>query len=219
MPITRVPNAPPSVEGVINLRGRIIPVIDLRKKFGITPAAEKVDERIIVVELGGDGRVLGFTVDRVNQVLRLGRDIVDRFVAAFTAADVGALHALLVEDVDATVFPAGVGRGADHLIEAGWIRGSLFHHDPECEASGRPYPSRLSVEVIGGEPVVLVERAERGGDEMLLEEVWRFEGEEGRIHRVQDYCFCPDLVAWIGHQAGLPTRSAGYQFGVVIGAE
>ena len=77
MPITRVPNSPPSVEGVINLRGRIIPVIDLRKRFGITPTTEAADERIIVVEVGEQGRVLGFTVDRVNQVLRLNREIVD----------------------------------------------------------------------------------------------------------------------------------------------
>jgi purine-binding chemotaxis protein CheW len=77
MPITRVPNSPPSVEGVINLRGRIIPVIDLRKRFGQKPAEDATDARIIVVEVGTAGRVLGFTVDRVNQVLRLSRDIVD----------------------------------------------------------------------------------------------------------------------------------------------
>ncbi len=77
MPITRVPNSPPSVEGVINLRGRIIPVIDLRKRFGQKPGSDAGDARIIVVEVGTAGRVLGFTVDRVNQVLRLSRDIVD----------------------------------------------------------------------------------------------------------------------------------------------
>lgn len=77
MPITCVPHSPPSVEGVINLRGRIIPVIDLRKRFGIQPSADTSDARIIVVEVGDEARVLGFTVDRVHEVLRLDASIVD----------------------------------------------------------------------------------------------------------------------------------------------
>ena len=89
MPITRVPNAPESVEGVINLRGRIIPVVDLRKKFGMEDTTDSADTRIIVVEVGDAGRVLGFMVDRVNQVLRLSRDIVDPApsVTSATSAD------------------------------------------------------------------------------------------------------------------------------------
>lgn len=77
MPITRVPHAPASVEGVINLRGRIIPVIDMRKRFGLEPAADQGDARIIVVEVGAESRVIGFTVDRVHEVLRLDASIVD----------------------------------------------------------------------------------------------------------------------------------------------
>jgi len=79
MPITRVPQSPEFVEGVINLRGRVIPVVDLRRRFDIETHAETGDERIIVVEIGGAGeaRVLGFTVDRVNRVLRISRDIVE----------------------------------------------------------------------------------------------------------------------------------------------
>ncbi len=77
MPITRVPHAPASVEGVINLRGRIIPVINMRKRFGLAPAADQGDARIIVVEVGPEGRVIGFTVDRVHEVLRLDASIVD----------------------------------------------------------------------------------------------------------------------------------------------
>ena len=76
MQITRVPQSPPDVEGVINLRGRIIPVIDLRKRFGIEAASEHGnDSRIIVVEVGG--RVLGFIVDRVHEVLRIDGSIVE----------------------------------------------------------------------------------------------------------------------------------------------
>ena len=75
MQITAVPQSPPFVEGVINLRGKIIPVIDLRKRFGLPPAEDTSDARIIVVEVAQ--RVIGFTVDRVNEVLRIAADIVD----------------------------------------------------------------------------------------------------------------------------------------------
>lgn len=79
MQITRVPQSPAFVEGVINLRGKIIPVIDLRKRFGHEVTGDSDDARIIVVEVGhaGGGRVLGFTVDRVNEVLRISNDIIE----------------------------------------------------------------------------------------------------------------------------------------------
>ena len=75
MQITRVPQSPAFVEGVINLRGKIIPVVDLRKRFGLTQSENDKDSRIIVVEV--DGRVIGFTVDRVNEVLRITPDIIE----------------------------------------------------------------------------------------------------------------------------------------------
>lgn len=75
MPITRVPKSPPFVEGVINLRGKIIPVVDLRKRFGLAAPADSNDNRIVVVEVAK--RVIGFTVDRVNEVLRIQAGIVE----------------------------------------------------------------------------------------------------------------------------------------------
>ena len=78
MDITRVPQSPAFVEGVINLRGKVIPVVDLRKRFGMPVNESTGEERIIVVEVQGDAeaRVIGFTVDKVNRVLRIGSDIV-----------------------------------------------------------------------------------------------------------------------------------------------
>jgi purine-binding chemotaxis protein CheW len=69
MNITKIPNAPSFIEGVINLRGKIIPVIDLRKRLGFHNKAYDQSTRIIVVEL--DGLVLGFIVDSVSEVLRV----------------------------------------------------------------------------------------------------------------------------------------------------
>ena len=75
MQITRVPQSPGFIEGVINLRGKIIPVMDLRKRFNVEPAADTSASRIVVVEVAT--RVIGFTVDRVNEVLRINSNIVE----------------------------------------------------------------------------------------------------------------------------------------------
>lgn len=75
MPLTRVPQSPADVEGVINLRGKIIPVLDLRQRFGMPKGTRDNNSRIVVVEVRG--RVLGFIVDRVNEVLRIPKSIVD----------------------------------------------------------------------------------------------------------------------------------------------
>lgn len=73
--ITQVPQSPPGVEGVINLRGRIIPIMDLRVRFGM-PKGERTDEsRIVVVEAAG--AIVGFIVDKVHEVLRIERSTVD----------------------------------------------------------------------------------------------------------------------------------------------
>ncbi|ARA95197.1 MAG: chemotaxis protein CheW [Bacteroidetes bacterium] len=73
--ITRVPNAPSFVEGVINLRGHIVPVVDLRKRFGLPSRTPDKDTRIVVVEL--DNRVVGFVLDAVKEVTRVDRSVIE----------------------------------------------------------------------------------------------------------------------------------------------
>jgi len=73
--LTRVPNSPDFVDGVINLRGKVIPVIALRKRFGLEEHAHDKQTRIIVVEVNGN--VLGFIVDSVSEVLRIPADTVE----------------------------------------------------------------------------------------------------------------------------------------------
>ncbi len=68
-PLTRVPASPDFIEGVINLRGRVIPVISLRRRFGLAQVPADKQTRIVVVEV--NGAVLGFMVDAVSEVLRL----------------------------------------------------------------------------------------------------------------------------------------------------
>lgn len=67
--ITQVPRTPEFVEGVINLRGKIVPVIDLHKRFGLPVGEETQNSRIMVVEV--NGVTVGMIVDSVSEVLRL----------------------------------------------------------------------------------------------------------------------------------------------------
>lgn len=67
--ITRVPNSPHFVEGVINLRGKVIPVVNLRNRLGLPPKEYSKSTRIIVVEL--EKKTVGFIVDSVSEVLRI----------------------------------------------------------------------------------------------------------------------------------------------------
>lgn len=71
--ITRVPNAPKFIVGVINLRGKVIPIIDLRTRMGMEPKDRDKDTRIIVIEI--DAKIVGFIVDKVNEVLRIDKSI------------------------------------------------------------------------------------------------------------------------------------------------
>ncbi len=73
--ITKVPKAPSFVEGVINLRGKVIPIIDLRKRFGLEARARDKNTRIIVIEIGT--MIVGFIVDSVSEVLRLPASTVE----------------------------------------------------------------------------------------------------------------------------------------------
>jgi purine-binding chemotaxis protein CheW len=73
--ITKVPNAPQYVTGIINLRGRIIPVIDLRKRLGLPPKEHDNNTRIIVIEI--NGKTVGFTVDAVKEVIRIPQNITE----------------------------------------------------------------------------------------------------------------------------------------------
>ncbi len=73
--ITRVPNSPEFVVGVINLRGKVIPIIDLRRRFGFPPKESDKNTRIIVVEL--ESMVVGFIVDSVREVIRIPKNITE----------------------------------------------------------------------------------------------------------------------------------------------
>jgi len=99
--ITAVPRAPAFVEGVTNLRGEVLPVIDLRKRFGL-PADEKrgKDTRIIVVVMGG--KKVGMVVDAVSEVLRVSDTAIEPPSPIVTTVD--------------SVFIRGIAKIGDRLV-------------------------------------------------------------------------------------------------------
>ena len=71
-PITRIPQVPDFIEGLINLRGSVIPIVNLRKRFGLLPRELDDETRTIVVNV--HDKTVGCIVDAVTQVMRINRD-------------------------------------------------------------------------------------------------------------------------------------------------
>jgi purine-binding chemotaxis protein CheW len=73
--ITKVPRSPHFVEGVINLRGKVIPIVDLRKRFNLGEKDRDKQTRIVVVDV--DNKTVGLVVDSVSEVLRLQSNTIE----------------------------------------------------------------------------------------------------------------------------------------------
>lgn len=102
---THVPGAPAFVAGLVQVRGKLVPVVDLRTRFGLAPITRSLDNRVIVVKVGS--RVAGLLVDSAREVLRLDEasfepppQLVDSQAAGFIkAVATQAQRLLLVVDV------------------------------------------------------------------------------------------------------------------------
>lgn len=106
MDITAVPDSPDYIEGVINLRGKIIPVIDLRKRFGEKEISAGKKNRILVSEI--DSKIVGLFVDAASEVLKIPPDDIEPPPNVFGENEVnyvtgvGKLRGRLVIMVDLT---------------------------------------------------------------------------------------------------------------------
>lgn len=75
LPVTRFPKSPPYVEGVVDLRGRILPIINLRSMFGLEPVAETDDTRFVDLQL--EGLNVGIIVDAVSEVMSIPQNLIE----------------------------------------------------------------------------------------------------------------------------------------------
>src|SRR6202163_2406379 len=98
--VTHVPRAPEFMEGVINLRGQLIPIIDLRARFGMPRAEHSKNTRIVVTEIGT--KRVGMVVDSVSEVLRLPVEQIEPAPEMISGVD--------------TEYIRGVGKIEDRLI-------------------------------------------------------------------------------------------------------
>lgn len=99
--VTRIPNAPKIVEGVINLRGKVVPILDLRKKFGADPGkADAKKVRAIILRLSG--RMTGALVDEVSEVIYMKASQIESTPDTVMGMD--------------THYLKGVGKVGDRLI-------------------------------------------------------------------------------------------------------
>jgi purine-binding chemotaxis protein CheW len=121
--ITSVPNAPDYIEGVINLRGRIIPVVDLRKRFGDKSGETTKKNRIVVVEL--QSRAIGLLVHSASEVLRIPPSDIEAPQNVFREGEltyitgVGKLNGRLVILLDLNrILERGEIRGLEDLAES-----------------------------------------------------------------------------------------------------
>lgn len=98
-PWTRVPQVPKYVIGVFNMRGAVIPLIDLRLKFGLSAKKHNEETRFIVMRSGDD--IAGFVIDRLTEALRIKK------------SDIGPAPDTIISDETAI---DGVGKQADRII-------------------------------------------------------------------------------------------------------
>jgi purine-binding chemotaxis protein CheW len=94
--VTTMPDTPPSIRGVINLRGRVVPVMDLAVRFGLPRASVTSRSCVVIVEVtaGGEPAVMGLMVDAVHQVMELSPSDIETPPSFGTRADIQYLRGL-----------------------------------------------------------------------------------------------------------------------------
>lgn len=97
--VTPIPNMPECIKGVINLRGTVVPIVDLRKKFNMPTAEYNQFTVIIVVNVGP--KIMGLVVDAVSDVLNVGEESIEK------TPDLGSID---------TSFITGLAKSGDRLV-------------------------------------------------------------------------------------------------------
>jgi purine-binding chemotaxis protein CheW len=118
-PITVVPLAPPFVVGVLNLRGSIVPVLDLRRRCGLAAAPQTRDSRVVVVQV--EGVTVGLQVDSVSEVVSLSPDCIEPAPSLIDGGREQLLlgvarldqHLVMLLDLGAAVTTVGQATSAD----------------------------------------------------------------------------------------------------------
>ena len=125
---TKVPNMPPYVRGVINLRGNIVPVLDLKMKFGLPPTEFTVNTCIIIVEIvmGGEPTLMGSLADSVREVLEIQPSEIEPPPRIGTRVHHELIHGMCKkEDQIIILLNVNCLFSTDEILEFGQLTGSL----------------------------------------------------------------------------------------------
>lgn len=117
---TRIPSVPSFIEGVINLRGKVIPVFDLKKRFGLGESERGVDSRLLIVEL--DGMKLGIIVDDVSEVIRIDEQSIQQLSSEITGISKNSIKGISIIDQRIII-----------LLNALKLKSEIFKFDLEKE--------------------------------------------------------------------------------------
>jgi len=175
------------------------------------------------------GDVLGTTVGAVKAAIHRGRSrlrepeggsaslrpapsvaLVDQFVAAYNALDLAGLLSLMVDSASVENVGCGVQIGREVFSgKDGWFHAAVYGH-PEWPEWLQYESPRMQRAICGGEPVALGFTTRQGKE--ALEQVMRFDEQDGRIARLRGYAFCPETIKEIGAEVGLRVRTGLYRY-------
>ncbi len=140
--VTRVPRTPDYMLGVINLRGNVVPVVDLRRQFGMAVTDQTVDTCIIIIEVKVDGEstVLGALADSVQEVIELkaqqlepapslGTRVDNRFIRAMGKLDEGFVIVLDMDRVFSGEQMAGLAEDGDGIAMPPQMQADNFQQE------------------------------------------------------------------------------------------
>ncbi len=119
-PITEVPDTPESVQGVMNLRGNVVPVVNTSRVFGLGEMDETAESRILIV--GNKGKMIGMMVDAVTEVLSTGSESLESLPSMMETGDSDHLQ--------------GVVKSGDRLIKLLGVENLISDYDRD-----RPEPA------------------------------------------------------------------------------
>lgn len=93
---TRLPDTPSFIEGVFNLRGKVIPVFNLKKKFGVDQSERSIDSRLLIPEL--DNMMVGIIVDDVSEVIRIDEQTIQKLDSEIVSISKNSIQGISVID-------------------------------------------------------------------------------------------------------------------------
>jgi purine-binding chemotaxis protein CheW len=122
--VTKMPNMPSYFEGMINLRGKILPVIDLKKRFEYDQTGRNVDSRLLILDL--EDILLGIIVDDVSEVVMIDDDAIEGFKFDIPGVSMNSIKGI-----------AKIENRLIMLLDTSKIKGEIFEYSNQLEEDNR----------------------------------------------------------------------------------